>query len=67
MTLTHANVAKSFIRTIKKMITDRALHIKGAWTILLKPILDKYSKTMAHSTIGVVPNEAHKDDNFNPL
>ena len=63
VTLTHANVAERAIRTIKKMITDRALHTKGAWTILLKPALDKYNKTMVHSTTGLVPNEAHKDDN----
>ena len=63
VTLTHANVAEKAIRTIKKMITDRALETQGAWTILLKPALDKYNKTMKHSTIGMVPNEAHKDDN----
>ena len=63
VTLTHANVAERAIRTIKKMITDRALHTKGAWSILLKPALDKYNKTMVHSTTGLVPNEAHKDDN----
>ena len=63
VTLTHANVAERAIRTIKKMITDRALHTKGAWTILLKPALDKYNKTMVHSTTGLVPNEAHKDEN----
>ena len=63
ISLTHANVAERFIRTIKKMITDRALVTKGAWTILLKPALDKYNKTMKHSTTGMTPNEAHKDDN----
>ena len=63
VTLTHANVAERAIRTIKKMITDRALNTKGAWTILLKPALDKYNKTMVHSTTGLVPNEAHKDEN----
>ena len=45
------------------MITDRAINAKGAWTILLKPALDKYNKTMVHSTTGLVSNEAHKDDN----
>ena len=64
ISLTHANVAERAIRTIKKMITDRVLVTKGAWTILLKPALDKYNKTMVHSTTGLVPNEAHKDDNF---
>ena len=63
VTLTHANVAERAIRTIKKMIGDRALVTKGAWTILLKPVLDKYNETMKHSTTEMTPNEAHKDDN----
>ena len=63
ITLTHANVAERAIRTIKKMITDRALITKGAWTILLKPVLDKYNKTMKHSTTDMTPENAHKDDN----
>ena len=63
VTLTHANVAERAIRTIKKMIGDRALVTKGAWTILLKPVLDKYNKTMKHSTTEMTPNEAHKDEN----
>ena len=61
-TLTHANVAERMIRTLKKMIGDRALVHKGAWTIMLKPVLDKYNKQMVHSTTGMTPNEAHKDE-----
>ena len=63
ITLTHANVAERFIRTIKKMISDRALITKGAWTILLKPSLDKYNNKMEHSTTGMTPDKAHKDEN----
>ena len=61
-TLTHANVAERMIRTLKKMIGDRALVHKGAWTILLKPVFDKYNKQMKHSTTAMTPNEAHKDE-----
>ena len=63
ITLTHAIVAERFIRTIKKMISDRALITKGAWTILLKPSLDKYNNKMEHSTTGMTPDKAHKDEN----
>ena len=63
VTLTHGNTAERFIPTMKKMIGDRALVTKGAWTILLKPSLDKYNKTMKHSTTGMTPNQAHQDDN----
>ena len=45
------------------MISDRALVTKGAWTIVLKPALDKNNKAMKHSTTGLTPKEAHKDDN----
>ena len=62
ITLTHANVAERMIRTLKKMISDR-LHVhKGSWTIMIKPVLDKYNKEMKHSTTGMTPNEAHKDE-----
>ena len=63
ITLTHANVAERAIRTIKKMATDRALVTKGAWTILLQPVVDKYNKQMKHSTTDMTPDEAHKDEN----
>ena len=63
ITLTHANVAERMIRTLKKMISDRLLVHKGAWTIMLKPVLDKYNGKMKHSTTALTPNEAHKDEN----
>ena len=64
ITLTHANVAERMIRTLKKMISDRLqIHKEGAWTIMLKPVWDKYNNMMVHSTIGLTPNEAHKDEN----
>ena len=64
ITLTHANVAERTIRTLKKMISDRLQDNKaGAWTIMLKPVLDKYNNKMVHSTTGLTPNEAHKDEN----
>ena len=63
ITLTHANVAERMIRTLKKMISDRLQIHKGSWTIMLKPVLDKYNNKMVHSTTGLTPNEAHKDEN----
>ena len=30
---------------------------------MLKPVLDKYNGKMKHSTTGMTPNEAHKDEN----
>ena len=64
VTLTHASVADRVIRTVKKMICDRALVHKGAWTIMLKLVLGKYNKQMIHSTTGLTPNDAHRDENF---
>ena len=29
---------------------------------MLKPVLDKYNKQMKHSTTGMTPTEAHKDE-----
>ena len=64
VTLTHSNVAERVIRTLKKMISDRLQVHKGVWTIMLKPVLDKYNKQMKHSTTGLVPNDAHRDESF---
>ena len=50
------------IRTLKKMIRDRLQVHKGSWTIMLKPVLDKYNEQMKQSTTGMTPNEAHKDE-----
>ena len=61
-TLTHANVAERFIRTIKNMVHDRVRFNKGSWVRMLKFAVDKYNKT-AHSSTKEKPIEAHKDDN----
>ena len=63
ITLTHANVAERMIRTLKKMISDRLQIHKGSWTLMLKPVLEKYNSKMKHGTTEMTPNEAHKDEN----
>ena len=63
ITLTHATVAERVIRTLKKMISDRLLVNKVDWETLLKPVLNKYNNKMIHSTTGLVPNDAHRDEN----
>ena len=62
ITLTHANVAERFIRTMKNSIHDRVRFNKGNWTDMLKFALDKYNKTV-HSSTKEKPVEAHKDEN----
>ena len=45
------------------MIRDTLqVHKEGSWTIVLKPVLDKYHKQMKHSTTRMTPNEAQKDE-----
>ena len=61
-TLTHANVAERFIRTIKNMIHDRVRFNNGNWVDMLTPALNKYNNTK-HSSTGLTPVQAHKDDN----
>ena len=61
-TLTHANVAERFIRTIKNMIHDRARFNKKDWTSMLQSSLNKYNNTK-HSSTQLTPKEAHKDTN----
>ena len=61
-TLTHANVAERFIRTIKNMVHDRVRSNRGSWTEMVKFAVDKYNKTV-HSSTKEKPVEAHKDDN----
>ena len=61
-TLTHANVAERFIRNIKNMIHDRVRFNQQSWTSMLTPTLKKYNTTK-HSSTGMTPKEAHKDDN----
>ena len=63
VTLTHANIAERAIEQLSKMITDRALVTKSAWTILLQPVLNKYTKQIKHSTTDMTPDKAHKDEN----
>ena len=62
ITLTHANVAERFIRTIKNMIHDRVRFNKADWTAMLQPALKKYNNTV-HSSTKLTPNEAHNDKN----
>ena len=45
------------------MLTDRELVTKGAWTILLQPVMNEYKKQMIHSTTQMTPDNAHKDEN----
>ena len=61
-TLTHANVAERFIRTIKNMIHDRVRFNKADWTNMLTPALNKYNNTK-HSSTEMTPKEGHKDTN----
>ena len=62
ITLTHANVAERFIRTIKNMIHDRVRFNKADWTSMLQPALTKYNNTI-HSSTKMTPKEAHNDKN----
>ena len=48
ITLTHANVAERFIRTIKNMIYERVRFNRAGWTSMLTPVLKK--NTMKLST-----------------
>ena len=61
-TMTHANIGERFIRTMKKGISDRMNFTKGKWTDMLKPTLKKYNDSI-HSSNGMRPIEAHKDEN----
>ena len=63
ITLTHANVAERFIRTIKDAINQRIQFNKGKWTEMLKYALKKYLST-PHSSTKHTPKEAHKDSNI---
>ena len=61
-TLTHANIAERFIRTLKNGIADRIRNTNRNWYDMLKPVINKYNNTV-HSTIQMKPIHAHKDDN----
>ena len=62
LTSTHANVAERFIRTMKKMIHDRVRFNNAPWTSMLTPSLNSYNNKK-HSSTGMSPKQAHKDDN----
>ena len=62
ITLTHANVAERFIRTIKNMIYERVRFNRAGWTSMLTPALKRYNETV-HSSTKMTPKEAHDDKN----
>lgn len=62
VTLTHANVAERFIRTLKNGIHDRVRFTKGKWEDMLPYVLSKYNNSK-QSTTNHTPKEAHDDKN----
>ena len=61
-TLTHANVAERFIRTLKNQIHDRVRFTGAPWTEMLDYVIKKYNNTI-HSSTNFKPVDAHKDKN----
>jgi hypothetical protein len=61
-TLTHANVAERFIRTLKMGIHDRVRFTSGNWEDMIKHVVTKYNNTI-HSSTKHTPKEAHLDKN----
>ena len=61
-TLTHANVAERFIRTLKLGIHDRVRFTNGKWEDMLKHVINKYNNTI-HSSTKHTPKDAHLDKN----
>ena len=61
-TLTHANIAERFIRTLKNGIADRIRANDKKWYDVLKPVINKYNN-IVHSTIEMKPVQAQKDNN----
>ncbi len=59
-TLTHANVAERFIRTLKNGIHDRVRFTKAPWHEMLEYVIRKYNNTV-HSSTNHKPIDAHKD------
>ena len=59
-TLTHANVAERFIRTLKMCIHDRVIFTSGNWEDMIKHVVIKYNNT-SHSSTKHTPKEAHSD------
>ena len=62
ITLTHANVAERFIRTMKNAIHKRVRFNKGEWPEQMEFALEQYNDTV-HSSTKEKPVEAHKDEN----
>lgn len=62
VTLTHANVAERFIRTLKNGIHDRVRFTNGKWEDMLPYVVNKYNNSK-HSTTNHTPKEAHDDKN----
>ena len=62
VTLTHANVAERFIRTLKNGVYDRVRFTNGKWEDMLPYVINKYNNTK-HSTTDHTPKEAHDDKN----
>ena len=62
ITLTHADVAERFIRTMKNMIHDGVRFNRGSWTEMLSKTLEKYDTTV-HSSTKMKPKDAHDDKN----
>ncbi len=61
-TLTHANIAERFIRTVKNGIADRIRNTNNKWYDMFKHVINKYNNTV-HSTTQMKPVQAHKDTN----
>ena len=57
-TLTHANGAERFIRTLKLGIHDRVRFTNGNWEDMLKHVINKYNNTI-HSSTNHTPKYAH--------
>ncbi len=62
-TLTHANVAERFIRTLKNGINDRERVTNQNWEKILPIVIKKYNNTV-HTTTNHTPLQAHKDSNM---
>jgi len=62
ITLTHANVAERFIRTLKNQIHDRVRFTGAPWTEMLEYVIKKYNNTI-HSSTNFKPVDAHQDKN----
>jgi len=53
---------KEFIKTLKNGIHDRVRFTNAKWEDMLTYVINKYNKSV-HSSIGMSPIEAHKDEN----